>query len=208
MRTKALLALALSGGGISLAVCQTVSQNIVGYINVDAKPGLNLIANQLDNKTGNQVKDLLPTVPDGSTLYKWVNGTFVANTFFAGWDTPGMTLKPGEGAFFDNPGAATKLLFVGEVMLGAQSVDLPAGLSIFSSVVPVALKYSELTPTGAATFPVSDGDTVFQWNGTTYDSNTYFGAWDKPDATIGVGEGAFFSNAGAAKTWTRTFNVQ
>jgi len=94
------------------------------------------------------------------------------------------------------------------VMLGAQSVDLPAGLSIFSSVVPVALKYSELTPTGAATFPVSDGDTVFQWNGTTYDSNTYFGAWDKPDATIGVGEGAFFSNAGAAKTWTRTFNVQ
>jgi hypothetical protein len=208
MRTKALLALALSGGGISLAVCQTVSQNIVGYINVDAKPGLNLIANQLDNKNGNKVKDLLPTVADGSTLYKWVGGTFVANTYFAGWDNGDMTLKPGEGAFFDNPGTATKLLFVGEVMLGAQSVDLPAGLSIFSSVVPVVLTYSELTPTGAATFPAGDGDTVYQWTGTTYNSNTYFAGWDNAAATIAVGEGAFFSNAGAEKTWTRTFTVQ
>jgi hypothetical protein len=211
MRTKALLALALSGGGISLAFGQTVSQNIVGYINVDIKPGLNLIANQLDNKNGNKVKDLLPTVPDGTTLYFWNNatGSFVDDSFFApDWDKPDLVLAPGSGCFVDNPGTATKFLFVGEVMLGAQSVNLPAGLQIISSVPPVVLVASELTPTGAATFPAGDGDTIYQWTGTGYRDNSYFGEWDHPDYTIAVGEAFFYSNSGAAKTWTRTFTVQ
>jgi hypothetical protein len=119
-----------------------------------------------------------------------------------------MVLKPGEGAFFDNPGAETKLLFVGNVLLGSQSVPLPGGLSIFSSPVPVVLVYSEMTPSGAATFPAGDGDTIYTWNGSAYLANSYFEGWDNPTGTIGVGEAAFLSNAGAAKTWTRTFNVQ
>jgi hypothetical protein len=167
-----------------------------------------MIANQLDNKNGNKVGDLLPTVPDGTTLYKWVNNGFVANTYFGAWDAPAMVLKPGEGAFVDNPGAATKFLFVGEVMLGAQSVPLPAGLSIISSVPPVVLVYGEMTPTGAATFPAGDGDTIYQWTGTTYNANTYFGGWDNATGTVAVGESVFFANAGDAKQWTRTFNVQ
>lgn len=209
MRTKALLVLALSSGGMSLALGQTVSQNVVGYINVTAPPGLSMIANQLDNKTGNKVGDLFPTVPDGTTLLKWTGKGFSANTYFGGWDNVAGTLAPGEGAFLDNPDAGNlTLLVVGEVKLGAQTVALPQGLSIISSVVPVQLTVSELVTAGAATFPAGDGDVIYQWTGKGYSANTYFGAWDTPAATIKVGESFFFeNNSGADKTWSRTFNV-
>jgi len=207
MRTKALLALALSGAGMVAALGQT-SQNIVGYINIDAPAGLSMIANQLDNKAGNQIKDVLPTVPDGVTLYKWNGKAFDLNGFFGEWDNAAMTLGPGEGAFILNPGtAALRLTFVGEVKLGAQNVPVAAGLSIISSVVPQDFTAKDLVPNGALTFPVADGDTVYKWNGKSFDLNGYFGEYDAPNQAFKVGESFFFGNAGAAKTWTRTFNV-
>jgi len=207
MRTKALLALALSGAGMVAALGQT-SQNIVGYINIDAPAGLSMIANQLDNKAGNQIKDVLPTVPDGVTLYKWNGKSFDLNGYFGEWDNAAMTLGPGEAAFILNPGtAALRLTFVGEVKLGAQNVPVAAGLSIISSVVPQDFTAKDLVPNGALSFPVGDGDTVYKWNGKSFDLNGYFGEYDAPNQAFKVGESFFFGNAGAAKTWTRTFNV-
>jgi hypothetical protein len=205
MRTKALLVLALSSGGMSLALGQTVSQNVVGYINLAVPAGLSMIANQLDNKTGNKVSDLFPAPPDGTTLLSWNGKGFGANTFFGGWDTPGAALAPGSGAFIDSP-EATTLLLVGEVMLGAQSVDLAQGLSLVSSKVPVELTVGDMTPTGPAAFPAADGDVIYQWTGKGYSANTYFAGWDTPTAKIKVGE-SFFVETTAAKTWTRTFQV-
>jgi len=183
------------------------SQNIVGYINIDAPAGLSMIANQLDNKAGNQIKDVLPTVPDGVTLYKWNGKSFDLNGYFGEWDNAAMTLSPGEGAFILNPGtAALRLTFVGEVKLGAQSVPVPAGLSIISSVVPQDFLAKDLVPSGSMTFPVADGDTVYKWNGKSFDLNGYFGEYDAPNQAFKVGESFFFGNAGAAKPWNRTFN--
>jgi hypothetical protein len=206
MRTKALLVLALSSGGMSLALGQTVSQNVVGYINLAVPAGLSMIANQLDNKTGNKVGDLFPTAPDGTTLLTWTGRGFGANTYFGVWDTPAAVLAPGQGAFIDTGATATTLLLVGEVMLGAQSVDIQAGLSLISSKVPVELTVGDMTPTGPAAFPAGDGDVIFQWTGKAYSANTYFGAWDNVAAKIKVGE-SFFVQTDTAKTWTRTFNV-
>jgi len=209
MRTKALLALALSGAGMVAALGQTTSQNIVGYINIDAPAGLSMIANQLDNKAGNQIKDVLPTVPDGVTLYKWNGKSFDLNGAFGNeWDNPAMSLGPGEGAFILVPGtAALRITFVGEVKLGAQSVPVPAGLSILSSIVPQEFTAKDLVPTGALTFPVADGDTLYKWNGKSFDLNGYFAGFDVDNQAFKVGESFFFGNNGAAKTWTRTFNV-
>jgi hypothetical protein len=188
-----------------LALGQTVSQNVVGYINLAVPAGLSMIANQLDNKTGNKVSDLFPAPPDGTTLLSWNGKGFGANTFFGGWDTPGAALAPGSGAFIDSP-EATTLLLVGEVMLGAQSVDLAQGLSLVSSKVPVELTVGDMTPTGPAAFPAADGDVIYQWTGKGYSANTYFAGWDTPTAKIKVGE-SFFVETTAAKTWTRTFQV-
>jgi hypothetical protein len=168
-----------------------------------------MIANQLDNKNGNKVGDLLPTVPDGTTLYKWNGKGFDLNGYFGEWDNKDQTLAPGEGAFILNAGTGDlKLTFVGEVKLGATSTPLPAGLSIISSQVPQALKAGDLTPSGALTFPAADGDTLYKWNGKGFDLNGYFGEWDNANATVAVGESVFFLNSGAAKAWSRTFTVQ
>ena len=207
MTTKSLLALALTGAGMSLALAQT-SQNIVGYVNVTCPVGLSMIANQLDNGKGNTVADLIKGVPDGTTLYKFAGGKFTLNTYVdPAWDIPTMTLAPGEGAFVANVDTkAFTITFVGDVKLGASSVALPKGLSIISSVIPQDIAAKDINGLG---FGATDGDTIYTFAAGKFALNTYVDpAWDAPAAVIAVGTAFFFQNAGdAAKTWNRTFTV-
>src|ERR1051325_8549968 len=66
---------------------------------VDLLPGLNSIANHLD-KGGNTVGEVLPAVPDQTSLFKWnvAAQSFILNTYDIGlgWADPSMTLAPGE----------------------------------------------------------------------------------------------------------------
>jgi hypothetical protein len=210
MRTKTLLLSAAVGvAGLVAASAQTVySVNSVGYINLSVPTGFSMIANQLDNGTGNLVPDIL-TVPDGTVIFKYNPSTsgYDNNTFlFGSWTDPNMTLDPGEGVFINNSsGAAIGLTFVGEVPQNAASNGtVGLGFSISASKVPQAGGVvSELE------FPAGDGDVVFKFNNTlsAYENYTFlFGSWSPAEPAIAVGE-SFFVNKQVAAAWDRDFSV-
>jgi hypothetical protein len=203
MRTKALLLTAmLSAAGLLTASAQAVySVNVVGYINIEVPAGFSLIANQLDNGQGNLINDVLPDVPFGAELFKFDPATagFVNSANFGSWE-PNLTLAPGEGAFLQVD-SATTLTFVGEVMQGnSLSVNVPAGFSIASSIVPQSAPLEDLG------FPAEFGDEVFFYRNGAFENSSAFPEFTPP-AIPGVGE-AFFIQTESAKTWTRSFSVE
>src|SRR6266536_2989679 len=71
--------------------------------------GFSLIANQCDHPGGNTLDAVFPAVPTGSKIYKFNNLTHnwePTATFNGSAWAPKLTLNPGEGAFFLNPGSA------------------------------------------------------------------------------------------------------
>ena len=208
MRTKTLLlTAAVSAAGIASSMAQVFSVNAVGYVNVSVKPGFQLIANPL-NASDNKISALIPSAPDGTTLYKFdsASGSYSINTFlFGAWSTPDQTLVPGEGAFILNPDTnPLPLTFVGEVMQGDLSNPIPKGFSIKSSQVPQAGALS-----GDLKFPATEGDTVYKYNTTSkgYDIYSYlFGSWSPNDPAVDVGESVFVNKVDSTP-WTRSFNV-
>jgi hypothetical protein len=209
MRTKLILTTAALGVAGSLgASAQVYSVNAVGYINatIPAK-SFSLGANQL-NTGGNTIAEVIPSVPEGTLVFKYLPGAgFAANGFdFGAWTVPGMVTAPGEGFFVQNNGT-TPLTFtlVGEVPQGALTTSLVAGLNLVASKVPQAGKL--VADLGYV--PV-EGDIVFQWDTATQkykDPNAFdFGAWTGGEPTLQVGEGFFLQKA-AAGSWTRNFSV-
>jgi hypothetical protein len=217
MSTKTLLMTAVLGAASIAAVMAAdpvYSVNIVGYVNVPVPVGWSMIANPL--KSGdNTLATIMPSAPDGTSVYKFTNGAYeTPATFYVvdgvgGWDTPDLVLIPGEGVFILNGStAATTLTFVGEVTTGALSNPIPTGWSIKASQVPQEL---DLTTLG---FPAGDGDSIYFFSNGAYETPaTYYvvdgvGGWDSdPPPTPKVGQ-SFFVSKGVAANWTRTFTVQ
>jgi hypothetical protein len=220
MRTKTLLlTAALSAAGIATSMAQVYSVNAVGYVNTTLVPGFSLVANPLDNKSGNTIQNLFGTgiqgaIPGGTTVYYFVNGNFDLASYddldgaFGPPEKASTVIAVGEGVFVRNPGTTPlTCTFVGEVPQGNLSTPLPAGFSIKGSPVPQAGTAAELGLVGAA------GDTIYQFNEGTQNYNTpstfddLDGAWSPALTPLEVGEAFFFLNRGAAKAWTRTFSV-
>lgn len=209
MRTQLILTTAAIGMAGSLgAFAQVYSVNAVGYINltIPAK-GYLLAANQL-NSGGNTLKEVLPSVADGTIVFKYSQaGGFAAVGFeFGEWANPAAKIAPGEGFFIQNNGAAAQTVtFVGEVPQGTLKTALAKGLNLVSSQVPQAGKL-----VADLKFPAADGDVVYQYDTATQKykaPNGYeFGEFSGGDPSIAVGEG-FFVNKGAAGSWDRTFSV-
>jgi hypothetical protein len=203
MRTKTLLLTAAAiAVGITASQAQVYSVNAVGYVNKNVPVGYSMIANPL-NTTNNTIASLIPTAPNFCNLLKWNGTSFdVATYVFGAWDTPAVTLNPGEGAFINTDTAFT-ITFVGEVMQGNLVNPVPAGYSIRSSQVPQTGGANALGLTTLQAF-----DNLLKWNGTSYDVYTvlFGGAWDPSEPTIAVGESVFL-NTTAATSWNRTFNV-
>lgn len=208
MRTQLILTTAAFVAGSLAASAQVYSVNAVGYINVTVPAkSFSLVANQL-KVGGNTVKEVIPTAPDGTIIFKYSQaGGFAPNGVeFGEWGNPAQVIAPGEGFFLQNNGAAAlTVTFVGEVPQGSLKTSLAKGLNLVSSQVPQAGKLvTDLK------FPAADGDVVYQWNSTTQkykDPNGLeFGEWGGGEPQIGVGEG-FFVNKVAAASWDRTFSV-
>jgi hypothetical protein len=200
----------LGAAGVATSMAQVFSVNAVGYINVSVPPGFSLIANQLNNGD-NKVTTLIPTAPEGTTVYKFTGAGYdiisfdsLENAWLPAATAANLTLSPGEGAFIRNVGQnPLPITFVGEVPTGSLSNPIPAGFSIRSSQVPQAGTLTELG------FPAKPNDTVYQFDGTKYIINTFDeldNAWLPAVPTVKVGE-SFFVRKQAADTWTRTFNV-
>jgi len=217
MRTKTLLlTAALTAAGIATAKAQVYSVNAVGYVNTPLIKGYNLISNPLDNKAanGNQIKSLFASLPGGSQVFRFTGTGFQLaeiNPITGEVEGPAATavVEPGDGVFVFIPNDApanVTVTFVGEVKTGSLSTPIPAGYSIKSSQVPQAG-----AATGVLGFPAADNDQIFRFNESTQKYET-FGfttllGWDPSDPTIEVGEAFFVNNLGAAKNWTRTFNI-
>lgn len=193
-----------------MAQSNVYSLNVVGYVNLpivgSASGPFTFIANPL-NTTNNTIASLLPAPPDGTTLFKWTGSAFVSSTFFLGaWSDGTFTLNPGEGGIIQSVSPFTNT-FVGEVLQGNLTNAYPAGFSIRSSKVPQA---ATLTVLGLPGSQLTDGDTVYQFKGTTqaYVISTWFlGAWGPSEPSIGIGE-SFWLQTAAAGNWVRNFTVQ
>jgi hypothetical protein len=158
-----------------------------------------MIANPLGT-SNNTLDGLLPSMSFGDTVYKWNGSTFDISTYLGTW-SPNLSLNPGEGAFIF-AGASKPVTFVGEVLTGNLTNNIPAGFSMRSSQVPQSLGLSALN------FPADFGDTVYKWNpGTTsYEIYTFLGTWSPSDPTPAVGE-SFWVFKSSGTDWTRTFTI-
>ncbi len=219
MRTKALLGLAALAVSAVTCVAQSnvYSLNIVGYVNVPVKPGLNLIANPLNPSNGNTYNTntiTLPDTADGALLFTWA-GTAWSSVIPSwvggfGWDTP-VQLALGQGFFLQSPAAAGNynVTFVGEVQQGTITTTFNKGLNAVANKVPVDEAWPGKTVG-------NDGDQIFTWNGSAWDSTIsgFIGGfgWDSASTdgpVIKAGQGVMYNNTGTGPlTWTRTFNPQ
>jgi hypothetical protein len=217
MRTKALfVAAAFVAAGIVSSMAQVYSDNVVGYVNATMVPGFNLITNPLD-AGDNTVQALLPGEP-GLKVYKFrANQTgydiaefveFLGETL---WQGPNFEIAPGEGVFVLNPLAENLVVtFVGEIQDGMQTISVPEGFSIRSSIVPQAgALASQLA------FPAVPTDLIYKWNKTTqswtdgiFTLQEFLGEvmWSPSEPSLEVGEAFFVKKAGTVN-WDRDFAV-
>jgi hypothetical protein len=149
---------------------------------------------------------------DGMIVYKFdsASGSYLLSSYLAlldTWSPDDPDIMPGEGMFVFVPGTANvTVTFVGEITEGAKSIDVPAGFSIRSSIIPQSGAL-----VSALAFPQADGDIVYKFNAATqaYDLYSYLellSAWSPSEPNVAVGE-AFFVSKAATATWSRNFSV-
>lgn len=209
MRTKNLLlsAAALVAGALSAQAQSNVySVNIVGYVNTVLKGNAyTLVANPFDDGNGNQLTNLVASLPKQSAVLVWDNGSagYVgANKTVAGWNT-NFSIAPGRGFFVKNGGAGAPDVtntFVGSESL-SNNVVLPTGYSLVGS--PLAFAGDLTTSTNinlGNTLPKQSA--LLRWDVPTQSyvgANKTIAGWNN-GLTIAVGEG-FFVKPGSATNW-------
>ena len=152
----------LSSSAGLLVLPSVAGPNLSTY-SIQLKPGLNLIANQLDTG-GNNLSEIMPSVPDGTVASKYdnVSGSWLQSTFSAaggGWGPATFTLSPGEGAFLQVTSNYT-LTFTGKPHVPVLPVSIPAGTAwLLSRQTNEIATYQDilgLAPT--------DGALVYKWD--------------------------------------------
>jgi hypothetical protein len=203
---KNLLALSVAAASaLAFSASAAVSSNIVGYVKVPLKRGLNLIANPLNNTNpnGNKISSLFAGLT--CSILRW-NGTGFASTdLFEGTVIGGTDgdLVPGEG-FFCDIGADTTVTMVGEALVGTQTVNVGVNNSFVASKIPLAGTATELGLAPAVSI------SALLWDNATgaFKSYDYFagagwiGALGEPSLAVAQG---LLIQSGEAFPWTKTF---
>jgi len=187
-----------------------VSENAVGYVNLQLPWGMSLIANPLF-QTNVSLRSLFPTAPDGAQVMKRVGGDYATCVYSASsgsWVGPQMDLPLGVGFFFINPSRDTFIqLFVGEVLVGSLTNHLPAGVSLEGSMLPIAGSINSVQ-----NIPGQPGDNIFVFinegeaRGRYHRSTYSAGEGWTPDLNLGVGQG-FWIQKQQAQDWVRFFSL-
>ncbi len=227
MRTKALLSVAAIAASAVTAMAQSsvYSLNIVGYATLSIPSGYSLLANPLSAGVTNGANEIMPII-DGEIILTWTGTKYQQTGYdsgFGGWvggdgTTPSVppSLPPGAGFFFFNPGAATNVTFVGQVVPNPGStntITLASGYNLVGSAIPATVTAITNAP---VSLPVIDGMILLQWDQahqkyvqTGFDSG--FGGWVAADGTTAsvappynIGTGLFFFNPGAAAAWNQS----
>jgi hypothetical protein len=192
---------------------QVFSVNAVGFVNKAVPPGFSILVNPLDTGGENPISVVLPTVTEESRVFKFNAGTgsFAVNIFrtsaFGGWQDPTMTLKPGEGFFFDNADTNpnSTITFTGEVTQGSElTVPLSVGFSLVGSIVPQSGQLDTVLG-----LDPQEEDRFFLFDGTTYSVFIWRNSgWLGGNAPApGIAEGFFVDSNNGTTTWTRSFSV-
>lgn len=186
-----------------------VSENMVGYVNLQLPWGMSFIANPL-LQTNVTLRYLFPTAPDGAQVMKLVNGDYVTSVYSvdrAGWVGPQLDLPMGVGFFFINPSRDTfTQTFIGEVPLGSLTNNLPAGVSLEGSLLPQAGSINSIH-----NIPGQPGDNFFVFanegeaRGRYVRSAYTAGEGWVPDLNLGVAQG-FWIQKRQAQDWVRFFS--
>ena len=220
MRTKTtLVAAAIIAAGLasSMAQANVYSLNVVGYVNVTVQGGgaYNLIANPLNNTTGNTLTNIFsgPQSPSSQVL-KWdpntVDFSAVQPSYAGGkWDA-NVSLPVGEGFFYVNQSAMFTQTFVGDVVQGSFTNTL-AGAGAYNAIGASVPEGGNFTAAITGLVPASS-DQVLKWDANTVDFNatqpSYAGGvWTPAALTINPGEGFFYVRQGSTVQWVRNFTV-
>jgi hypothetical protein len=225
MRTKTMLLSALLGtlGSVSVMAQSTnvYSLNAVGYINITAQPGFNIISCPLIASPDNTINTLLT---NGSGQYKkwqfyaWSPATAayiedIGNG--GGWLNLGVeTLNPGQAGWLYNPSnTPVTITFVGTVPSGTNSVTLVSNsFNLISSILPTS---GDIVTNTLMNF--TNGvkkDQAYMWNNATASYTESIaganGTWPvggNPYET-NVGGGFWYLNSQTTNNfWTESFSV-
>jgi len=134
--------------GLALTLASSAAAQLQSYT-ITVVPGINDIANHLDNGP-NTLDRVLPSVPEGTQLFKWDARTQryrdQAQYIDGGWFTsdPAMeTLSPGEGAFLGTD-TAFSLTFRGVAHVPQIRRDTAAGYNLVSCQTTQRCSFEEL----------------------------------------------------------------
>jgi hypothetical protein len=225
MRTKTLFI-----AGVMLALSLAISQaqniysaNVVGYINQVIQPGLQCIANPLDNASTNGVNEVMPNLPDGSYVYAYniTSNAFIPYVVYSGVYynpntfavLPNPTAAPGTGFFVYNAGSVYTNSWQGLIDCpygGSTNVVLTNTLSMYGPVVPYTGDIYTILgfcpPDGSYVYifdPIAQAfDISVVYSCVYYNPNTFA---VNPDPQVTLGQG-FFLYCPTVGTWTQTFN--
>jgi hypothetical protein len=221
-----LLSAAVLAAGVATSMAANVySVNVVGYVTVPIGSGYNLIANPLDVDGVDNIETILPTVPDGTQLFQWTPS--IANfaplvQYYAaapGWFDQSFNpatnnLAPGLGFYLYNPGSATTVTFVGNVVQGTNTQNVNGGYGFYGIIPAIA---SDLDTNG---FPAQDGMQYETFNNSINNFTPlvqYYSAglgwydqsFTQVFPTPNVGQGFLVYNPLATSyTWTTIYSVQ
>jgi hypothetical protein len=223
MRTKTMLLSALLGtlGSVSVMAQSTnvYSLNAVGYINVTAAPGYNIVSCPLIASPDNTLNTLLPNTNGAYAHWKFFSwnpatAAYTTDTGLPGsWGSGGTeTMNPGQAAWIFNPDTTNvTITFVGTVPSGTNSVTLYSNsFNLVSSILPTS---GDIVTNSLMNFTNgSPHDVVFMWNAS---SQTYLssdtklpGGWPTDPVQTNVGGGFWYFNSLATNSsWTESFSV-
>jgi len=205
MKSKALFL------GLLLAAFPVAEVRADSYT-ITLQPGLNLIANQLDNiieaavgemgdegpGPDNRVVALFTNLPPGAYVLKYLPDTdpfeYEALTNGpAGWSDPNspMTMEPGEGVFLFNPlNVVLPVTFSGDPHDPVLPLDLPLGsTSLLSNQTNAPATFENIVGQSP-----TDGTVLSRWDATNQiflNYTNFGGVWAPAVPVLEVGEAAF-----------------
>jgi hypothetical protein len=212
MRTKTLfLAAAAIAASLASSMAQNVySVNLVGYINTTVTGGgkYTLLVNPFDDGNGNQLTNLLASLPKQSQALVWDNPTanyVIASKSTSGWTT-NFVIAQGRGFFVKN-GGGTSAGTLTNLFMGSENVSnfvaIPTGYILVGS--PLAFAGDVTTDTninlGSTLLKQSQ---VLRWDVPTQNyviAAKSTSGWNS-GLTVGVGEG-FFIKATFTTNWVQ-----
>lgn len=203
-------ALWVSGPANNAGIARALSVNnfspeIVGFVTLSATASTyTTLANPFVTPN-NTVAALLPSVPEGTLLYKYANGAgYTTNVCSGGvWTDGSATLNPGEAVFLYNT-ARTNLLitFAGTILQSTVSNTIPAGYSLVSPMIPL--------PGAISTFPAKSGDQIQFFEKKRWITYTFFsGHWalsgPNYNPIVFTPGRAFFISKKSPAVWTQSY---